>query len=50
MRSKILLLFLFTIFLLPEQFLISQQIKFAVIGDLGNDNNGEDDVAKLVNG
>ena len=49
MSSMLLLFFLFTIILLPEQFLISQQIKFAVIGDLGNDNNGEDDVAELVN-
>ena len=49
MRSKLFLLFLFTIFLAPEQFLISQQIKFAVIDDLGDDNNGEEDVAELVN-
>ena len=27
-----------------------QQIEFAVIGDLGDDNNGEEDVPELVNG
>ncbi|MCZ6704159.1 MAG: T9SS type A sorting domain-containing protein [Ignavibacteria bacterium] len=50
MHAKLLLLFLFTIFLVPEQFLISQQIKFAVIGDYGDDNLNEAAVANFVNG
>ena len=48
MRSKILLLFLFTIFLLPEQFLISQQIKFAAIGDYGKGASAEADVSDMI--
>ena len=51
MRSKLFLLFLFTIFLLPEQFLISQQIKFAAIGDYGKtSSDGEGYVADMING
>ncbi|MCH9028723.1 MAG: hypothetical protein IH819_03725 [Bacteroidetes bacterium] len=50
MRSKILLFFLFTIFLLPEQFLISQQVKFAVIGDYGDGSADEENVASLIDG
>ncbi len=50
MSKKLLLLFLLTIFILPVKFLFSQQIEFTVIGDLGDDNNGEEDVAELVNG
>jgi Calcineurin-like phosphoesterase/Secretion system C-terminal sorting domain len=51
MSSKLLLLFLFTIFLVPEQFLISQ-IKFAVIGDFGDstDSQRPQQVADLING
>ena len=48
MRSKLIPLFLFTIFLAPEQFLISQQIKFAVIGDYGKDGSNVQAVADLI--
>ncbi|MCH7516609.1 MAG: metallophosphoesterase [Bacteroidetes bacterium] len=48
MRSKLLPLFLFTIFLAPEQFLISQQIKFAAIGDYGKDSLNLQAVADLI--
>ncbi len=49
MRVKLLLLFLFTIFLVPEQFLISQQIKFAVVGDFGDGSTEEGAVANMIN-
>ncbi len=50
MRSKILLQLLFTFFLMPEDFLISQ-IKFAVIGDYGDNRNipHPGNVAAMIN-
>ncbi len=48
MRPKLILLFLFTIFLAPVQFLISQQIKFAAIGDYGKDGSNLQAVADLL--
>jgi len=48
MRSKLLLLFVFTIFLVPKQFLISQQVRFAAIGDYGSGYSAEADVSDMI--
>jgi len=48
MCSKLLPLFLFTIFLVPEQFLISQQVRFACIGDYGKGASAEADVSDMI--
>jgi len=49
LRSKLLLFLLFAIFFVPEQFLISQQVRFAVIGDYGSGSQDEGRVANMIN-